>query len=179
MKKSLTIIFLVLLSAFVFSEPMQAADYTNSIGMKFKNILPGCFYMGSCREAKYLEAENRINKKMGDPLITREMRCPSGVSADIDALFREVPQHKVCITRGFQLGIYEVTVGQYKKFIADAGRDELLTDFITNSHSDNAAVSGVSWNEADVEIILQRAKEKYPNVAPRVISDNGPQFILT
>ncbi len=34
-----------------------------------------------------------------------------------------------------------------------------------------------SMKEADVETILQRAKEKYPNVTPRVISDNGPQFI--
>lgn len=31
--------------------------------------------------------------------------------------------------------------------------------------------------EADVEIILQRAKEKYPAARPRIISDNGPQFI--
>ena len=31
--------------------------------------------------------------------------------------------------------------------------------------------------EKDVEIILQRAREKYPQVTPRIISDNGPQFI--
>jgi transposase InsO family protein len=31
--------------------------------------------------------------------------------------------------------------------------------------------------EADVELILQRAREKYPDAAPRVISDNGPQFV--
>jgi transposase InsO family protein len=31
--------------------------------------------------------------------------------------------------------------------------------------------------ETDVEIILQRAKEKYPEARPRIISDNGPQFI--
>jgi transposase InsO family protein len=31
--------------------------------------------------------------------------------------------------------------------------------------------------EADVEVILQRAKEKFPNARPRIISDNGPQFI--
>jgi transposase InsO family protein len=34
-----------------------------------------------------------------------------------------------------------------------------------------------SMTEADIEIILQRAKEKFPNVEPRIISDNGPQFI--
>jgi transposase InsO family protein len=31
--------------------------------------------------------------------------------------------------------------------------------------------------EPDVEIILQRAKEKFPEARPRIISDNGPQFI--
>ena len=31
--------------------------------------------------------------------------------------------------------------------------------------------------EADVEIILQRAREAFPAARPRIISDNGPQFI--
>ena len=31
--------------------------------------------------------------------------------------------------------------------------------------------------EVDVEIILQRAREKYPDAHPRIITDNGPQFI--
>jgi hypothetical protein len=31
--------------------------------------------------------------------------------------------------------------------------------------------------EAEIEIILQGAKEKYPEARPRIISDNGPQFI--
>ena len=34
-----------------------------------------------------------------------------------------------------------------------------------------------SMTEADVEIILQRAREKFPEAHPRIISDNGPQFI--
>lgn len=34
-----------------------------------------------------------------------------------------------------------------------------------------------SMTEAEVEIPLQRAKEKFPNARPRIISDNGPQFI--
>lgn len=34
-----------------------------------------------------------------------------------------------------------------------------------------------SMKEADVETILQRACEKFPGVHPRIISDNGPQFI--
>ena len=31
--------------------------------------------------------------------------------------------------------------------------------------------------EADVEIVIERAKEKHPNARPRIISDNGPQFL--
>jgi putative transposase len=34
-----------------------------------------------------------------------------------------------------------------------------------------------SMTEAAIEIILQRAREKFPGVRPRIISDNGPQFI--
>lgn len=31
--------------------------------------------------------------------------------------------------------------------------------------------------ERDVETIIERARERFPGVAPRIISDNGPQFI--
>jgi transposase InsO family protein len=34
-----------------------------------------------------------------------------------------------------------------------------------------------SMRTADVETILQRAREKFPAARPRIISDNGPQFI--
>ncbi len=34
-----------------------------------------------------------------------------------------------------------------------------------------------SMTEADVETILQRAREAFPGVTPRLISDNGPQFV--
>ena len=34
-----------------------------------------------------------------------------------------------------------------------------------------------AMKETDVEIILQRAHEKYPDKKPRIISDNGPQFV--
>lgn len=31
--------------------------------------------------------------------------------------------------------------------------------------------------EGEIEIILQRARERFTDVSPRIISDNGPQFI--
>ena len=36
---------------------------------------------------------------------------------------------------------------------------------------------GERMTETDIEILLQQAREKYPDVKPRIISDNGPQFI--
>jgi transposase InsO family protein len=41
----------------------------------------------------------------------------------------------------------------------------------------------VAWDikghmtEKDVELVLERAKELFPGTTPRIISDNGPQFI--
>ena len=34
-----------------------------------------------------------------------------------------------------------------------------------------------SMTEADVEIVLQRARERFPEARPRIVSDNGPQFV--
>ena len=34
-----------------------------------------------------------------------------------------------------------------------------------------------AMTELDVEIVLQRAQERYPGTCPRIITDNGPQFI--
>jgi transposase InsO family protein len=34
-----------------------------------------------------------------------------------------------------------------------------------------------TMTEADVEQIVQRARERFPGVTPRIISDNGPQCI--
>jgi len=48
---------------------------------------------------------------------------------------------------------------------------------------DGASRFIVQWDireamkEADAEIVLQKAREKYPEAKPRIISDNGPQFV--
>ena len=34
-----------------------------------------------------------------------------------------------------------------------------------------------AMKEADAELVLQRAREKHPGARPRIISDNGPQFV--
>ena len=61
---------------------------------------------------------------------------------------------------------------------------------ISAGHSSSCAASStatagsiVHWeiretmNEAEVETIIQRAREQFPGERPRIISDNGPQFI--
>ena len=48
---------------------------------------------------------------------------------------------------------------------------------------DGASRAILSWDlkaqmtEKEIEIVLQKAREAYPHQKPRVISDNGPQFI--
>ena len=48
------------------------------------------------------------------------------------------------------MGVHEVTLGQFKQYIAEAGRDDLLTDdFIRqNGGGDRMAVTWVSWDDA-------------------------------
>jgi putative transposase len=57
------------------------------------------------------------------------------------------------------------------------------TFFCLCSLLDGYSRSLVHWEirehmtEADVETILQRARERFPDARPRIISDNGPQFV--
>ena len=149
MKKILPLLCAVLFSGALFSPAVRAADYTNSIGMRFKNIPAGSFYMGSCQFSKAEKESNKKRKFMGLPPL-KGTACPSGASPDDEATYDETPQHKVRISRSFRMGIYEVTLGQFKQYIAGAGRDDLLTDDFMkyNSHGDRAPVVYVSQDDA-------------------------------
>ena len=138
MKKILPLLCALLLAGALSGPAARAADYTNSIGMKFKDIPAGRFYMGSCKLSEK-------QKFMGLPPVN----CPSG-TVDDEADDNETPQHEVHIRRGFRMGVYEVTLGQFKQYIAGAGRDNLLTDdFIKyNSNGDRAPVVNVSRHDA-------------------------------
>ena len=140
MKKTLPLLCALLLSGALSGPAARAADYTNSIGMEFNNLPAGRFCMGS-----YSEADMERDKFMGLPA-----KCPSGAEVDDEANNNETPQHEVHIRRGFRMGVYEVTLGQFKQYIAAAGRDDLLTDeFIEgNGNGDHAPVVVVSWHDA-------------------------------
>lgn len=57
------------------------------------------------------------------------------------------------------------------------------TFYFIASLLDGFSRSVVHWEirekmeEVDIETIVQRAREKYPGTTPRIITDNGPQFI--
>ena len=148
MQKALSLLCALLLAGALCGPAARAADYTNSIGMQFNNIPAGRFYMGSCKLTERDKEANEKRKFMGLPV--KGATCPSGAGVDDEAHDGETPQHEVHIRRGFRMGVHEVTLGQFKQYIAAAGRDDLLTDdFIQwNGNGDRAPVTWVSWHDA-------------------------------
>lgn len=134
MKKA---IFAVLCSSLVAlsSTPLLAGETTNRLGITMVDIPAGSFVMGSCLP---------LSDK--DRFMGKKAACGN---ADSDASSDEGPQQRVSV-RSFQLGKTEVTLGQFKKFIAAADRSDLVTDDFMkyNAHGDNAPVVQVSWNDA-------------------------------
>lgn len=108
----------------------QVGEVTNKIGITMVGIPAGSFLMGSCKVGQVPLAANCTN-------------------ADPDSRDDETPQRRVSI-RGFQMGKTEVTLGQFKQFIAAAGRTDLENDDFMkyNVHGDNAPVVNVSWHDA-------------------------------
>ncbi len=150
MKGSVMKIFSLIFCSLVmlWTQPLIAGDYTNSIGMKFKTIPAGSFYMGSCKLSEADQKKNKQLQFMGKEAIIPS--CPSKAKVDGYADDDETPQHEVRITKSFQMGQHEVTLGQFKQFIEQADRYDLLTDAFMNSNrnGDQAAVCHVSWNDA-------------------------------
>ncbi len=128
---------------------------TNGIGMKLVLVPAGEFMMGSSQEE--IKIWNDWFRRQGN-----------GMNVD-----NEGPQHRVRITRPFYLGVCHVTVGQFRKFVADAGyqtdaekgenkgalgldsatgRFEFKTDYSWRNpgfeQGDEQPVVCVSWNDA-------------------------------
>ncbi len=128
------------------AEQATPKTFSNAIGMKFVRINAGRFYMGTCEPAD----ENRPEASP----------CPSGANAEPSTSYDEVPQHEVQISKPFYMGMYEVTLGQFKQFIAEAGRRDLVNkEFLQgNRHGDHAAVTKVSWRDAQDFIVWLNQK---------------------
>jgi sulfatase modifying factor 1 len=105
--RATTLLFAALMISPVWSaEPgkMSPKVIENSLGMKFVLVPPGEFMMGSD------ELPEALAKAY--PQYGRERFL---------ALVDEAPVHKVRITRSFYLGQYEVTVGQFRRFVEASG----------------------------------------------------------
>ena len=79
---------------------------------------------------------------------------------------------------------FQQPLGPHEHWHVDIAYINILgTFFFLCSLLDGYSRSIVHWEirpkmeEGDVETIIQRARERYPGVSPRIISDNGPQFI--
>ncbi|MCI5138648.1 MAG: formylglycine-generating enzyme family protein [Candidatus Electrothrix sp. AR1] len=149
-------------SVLFFVSVVQAADYTNSIGMNFQNIAPGTFFMGSCMYSR--ADKERDNELERQGLAAKGPTCPAQVPEDKNAFEEEAPQHKVRISKGFQLGTHEVTLGQFKLFLAslnDQDRRKIENEEFqnANTHGDKAAVTAVSWEDAQAFIGWLNQKE--------------------
>jgi formylglycine-generating enzyme required for sulfatase activity len=88
----------------------NAGEFTNFIGMRFRDIPTGSFYMGACQPFN--------GRSTGGSDV---VRCPSGSTDDFDEHATinsgEFPQHLVTISRNFQMGLHEVTYGQFWKYL--------------------------------------------------------------
>jgi len=128
----------------------KAVDFTNHIGMEFITIRAGTFFMGSCKLSSAQVEENRRRSFLGQAPVSAP--CPSGAALDPDALDRETPQTRVTIAQPFQLQKTEVTLGQFKRFLALRG-DLVTADFMgANRFIDTAPVVHVSWQDAQAFI---------------------------
>ena len=76
-------------------------EFTNSVGITMVLIRPGTFHMGS--------SSNQARQMAVDWNITPELINP------------EQPEHEVRITRPYYIGKYEITVGQFARFVNETG----------------------------------------------------------
>lgn len=143
----------LLLSVGVFGTlmpPVGAGETTNKYGITMVDIPAGSFLMGSCKvpssEAGRIAEENKKRAFLGQAPIAANLNCEL---IDSEAGDSETPQHRVSV-KAFQMGKTEVTLGQFKQFIAAAGRSDLVNDEFMkyNRYGDDVPVVMVSWHDA-------------------------------
>ena len=96
----------IFLLIFISSIPLRAAseEFINSLGMKFILIPAGSFLMG---RTESIESMQKV--------------FPEFEASRFHDLGDELPAHEVKISSPFFLGKYEVTVGEFRKFIKKSG----------------------------------------------------------
>jgi formylglycine-generating enzyme required for sulfatase activity len=148
--------------------PVRATGktFTNGIGMTFSWIRPGTFKMGSSKEE-----QEAVRKQEG------------GKAGDSTG---DELQHSVVLSKGFYLGIHEVTLGQFRQFVeatkyrTDSEKDgkggmgyrpdvlrlrapQYSWKFTGFKQTDDHPVVNVSWNDAKAFCawISEKEKKKY------------------
>ncbi|MCI5209783.1 MAG: formylglycine-generating enzyme family protein, partial [Candidatus Electrothrix sp. ATG2] len=120
---------------------------------------------GARKRAERSRADRERDKQLEEQGLTAQgPTCPAQGTVDENALEEEAPQHEVYISKGFQLGVYEVTLGQFKLFLAslnDNERAKIETKSFknANTHGDNAAVAAVSWEDTQAFLNWLNQKE--------------------
>lgn len=90
------------------------SQITNSLGMQLALLPAGEFMMGNPSIEKSVASIRDYTQRHRKNL----MMLSSTISQDIQ---HEHPQHRVRIAVPFFIGIYHVTVGQFRQFVADSG----------------------------------------------------------
>ena len=125
----------IILSTFVASSFLFAADYTNSIGMVFKEIPSGSFMMGTKSTADCL-------KNNPHPTTIERDRCHSEGA--------EIPEHEVTL-KGFYMAETEVTQGQWYEVMGNNPAKFKTGDA-------NMPVEQVNWD--DTQEFIKRLNQK-------------------
>lgn len=123
---------------------------TNAIGMVLVRIEPGEFWMGSRASPQELGA------KFGTWL-SNEWEY-------------EYPRHGVTITRPFLMGKYEVTVGQFRQFVADA-------KYVTELERDRKG--GWGYNEAEGTLEVYKPEYTWQHTGWSPYDDSHPVVNVT
>lgn len=116
-----------------------AGEYTNFIGMKFVDIPAGSFRMGNCPDG----SDAGLLSSFRGCSITDEEAEPT-----------EYPPHSVQV-RAFQMGKYEVTFAQFRRYLEVMGETRRLQEpefAKNNAYGDKAPVLWVSWYDAQLFI---------------------------
>ncbi|MBM4326298.1 MAG: hypothetical protein FJ118_03955 [Deltaproteobacteria bacterium] len=119
------------------AEPVAGRETTNSIGMKLVLIKPGMFLMGSSSaEVRRVESEWNVQR---------------------ETLESEEPDRSVRISNPFYIGKYEVTVGQFKRFVEETGyrtvAEKQGSGWVYDRDKNHwAQKPGASWRNPGVEV---------------------------
>jgi uncharacterized protein (TIGR03067 family) len=88
---------------------MKAEFTDKKLGVAFRVIPPGDFQMGAKDE------------EVNPDILRGQQNKPPGWQYLVRSVKAETPRHPVRITRPFAIGKYEVTVGQFRQFVAATG----------------------------------------------------------